>query len=77
MPLKLKDLFSLEHSQNSEDKGLFPWHLGPLTDALTRNQQDCLYNNRKENKWQMICIGTYDKCYQTMQNLMERKKADK
>lgn len=54
---KMNDLWTLEHSQHSEDAGMYPWHIGPLKDAIEGNLRDCQHNNRGPNKWQIVYIG--------------------
>jgi hypothetical protein len=74
---KQDELYSLEHSQYSESKGLFPYHICPLADAIQRNLQDCIYNNRGENKWQIVFIGTFEKCQLTMNEIIKTKSGVK
>jgi hypothetical protein len=70
------DVYSLEHSQYSEDVGMFPFHIGPLGSALRDNLQDCHYNNRKENKWQMLFIGSQEDCHKVMERLIKDRQRD-
>jgi len=56
------DLWCLEHSQYLEDWGRYPFHVGPLCSALEDNMEDCLYNYREANKFQLIFIGTKNQC---------------
>ena len=69
-----RELYSLEHSQYSEDAGGFAFHIGELNDAIEKNLQDCFYNNRKGNKWQIIYIGTQNNCQELMDLLISKRK---
>lgn len=53
----MDEYWSLEHSQHSENQGLFPWHISPLDEAVKRNLEDFHHNNRGPNKWQIVYIG--------------------
>ena len=66
-------LWTLEFSQYGEDCALYPWHITTLTDALRKNQQDCLYNHRGPNKWQLVHIGSFVDCVQVMEKLAAEK----
>lgn len=67
--------YALEYSQYSADKGLFPFHYGPLGDALRHNLIDFWTNQRGANKWQIIFIGSPADCQRVMDGLIARKKA--
>lgn len=69
----VEDIYSLEHSQYSEDRKHFPFHIGPLSDAIKHNLQDYRYNNRGQNKWQIIFVGSIQDCYRAMNTLIERR----
>lgn len=70
------DVYSLEHSQYSEDVRMFPFHIGPLGSALRDNLQDYRYNNRKENKWQMLFIGSQEDCHKVMDELIRSHRRE-
>lgn len=70
-------LYSLEHSQYSEDKGSFPYHVGPLDNAIKHNLIDWEHNSRGENKWQIVFIGTMLDCHDAMNALIKRRKNQK
>ncbi len=55
-------LWSVEHSQYSEDHEMYPFHVGWLSKAILENVRDFTYNNRKGNKWQIVYIGTHAEC---------------
>lgn len=69
-----EDIYSLEHSQYSEDKGMFPFHIGPLYDAIEHNMTDYHYNNRQRNKWQIIFIGTMGDCSNVLESYAAKKR---
>ena len=67
----MSELYSLEHSQYSEECGTFPFHITTLGSAANDGMEDLLYNTRGPNKWQVIFTGTWDECYQTMRRVIE------
>lgn len=68
------NLWALEHSQHSEDEGVYPWHIGTLKDAIEGNLRDCQHNNRKRNKWQIVYIGPdLESCQKACEALEEIK----
>lgn len=68
------DLYTLEHSQWSQDQGLFAWHITTLEEAIERNLQDCFHNNRGPNKWQIVGVfKTTQECTAAMDNLITEK----
>lgn len=74
MQTHLTDLYTLEHSQWSENEGLFPWHVTSLDEAIERNLQDCFHNNRGPNKWQIVGVfGTLEECTVAMNRLIDEK----
>jgi hypothetical protein len=74
--MKSYEIFSLEHSQYSEDKGMFPFHTTFLFDAIEANNQDFYYNNREENKWQIIFIGSMKECNKYMNQIVKKRKTN-
>lgn len=69
----MDELWSLEHSQYSEDEGKYPWHIGLLKTAIESNLTDCQHNNRKENKWQIVFIGSVEECQKACEALTQLK----
>lgn len=72
----LDDLWVLEHSQYSEDNGMFPFMVTTLLDSLHHNLNDFQNNNRRMNKWQIIGIGTATACYDSLAAILSRKRYD-
>lgn len=72
-PKEIADLYTLEHSQYSEDYKKFPFHIQTLNETVEENMSDCLHNGRESNKWQVIFVGTQEKCQQLMDALIEKK----
>lgn len=71
------ELWALEHSQYSEDKGMYPWHIGPLLSALESNLVDCQHNHRGANKWQIVYIGPdFESCHEVLEQLSSHKQAN-
>jgi len=74
MQTDLTDLYTLEHSQWSENQGLFPWHITSLKEAVEFNLQDFFHNNRGPNKWQIVGVfGTLEECTAAMDKLIDEK----
>lgn len=68
-------LWALEHSQYSENNGLYAWHIAPLKNAIEHNLRDCQHNNRGPNKWQIVYIGSsFDLCKKACDELRLLKK---
>jgi hypothetical protein len=65
--------YCLEHSQYSEDTGLFPFHIQELVYTVEDNMKDYARNSRGQNKWQVIFIGTYDECHDFASRLLMDK----
>lgn len=66
----MESLWALEHSQYSEDNDLYPYHVGPLSEAIRGNLQDYYHNNRRENKWQIVYIGpNFESCSRKIEQL--------
>ena len=63
-------IYSLEYSRHSDENGMYPFHIGPLWDAVKHNLSDFYHNNRGENKWQIIYIGDIKDCYKLADRLM-------
>jgi hypothetical protein len=61
------DVHALEYSRHSEDMNGFPFHIGTLETAVKKNLMDYYENNRGQNKWQIIFIGTYDECQKVLE----------
>jgi hypothetical protein len=73
-----KELYTLEHSQWSQDQGLFAWHITTLEEAIERNLQDYFHNNRGPNKWQVVGVfGTLEECATAMDKLIDAKARKK
>lgn len=68
-----KELWTLEHSQYSEDNKLFPFHVQTLKETVEDNMRDYLHNNRGQNKWQVIFVGTQEQCSRLCDELVRRK----
>jgi hypothetical protein len=68
-----EELYTLEHSQYSEDSGAYPFHVGTFTDAVKLNLQDYFYNNRGANKWQILYIGTREECFDMLEHFEAKK----
>ena len=66
-------LWAVEHSQYSEDKKMYPFHLAPIEHTCKRNLVDCFHNHRRENKWQLIFVGTLDDCSRVIDGLLDKK----
>jgi len=66
----MKELWCLEHSQYSEDRGMYPFHVCLFDEAVRTNVQDYHHNNRGENKWQVIFTGSPDECTQLCNELI-------
>lgn len=61
--------FALEYSQYSDERGLCPFHISPLTDAVSANLSDFFNNDRADNKWQVVYIGaSLEECNEAMRN---------
>ena len=74
MQTYLTDLYTLEHSQWSENEGLFPWHITSLKEAVEYNLQDCFHNNRGPNKWQIVGVfRTVEECTAAMDKLIDER----
>lgn len=74
LSLNTDGLWALEHSQYSEDTGMYPWHIGTLKSAIEGNLRDCHHNNRGENKWQIVYIGPdFESCQKVHEALLEMK----
>ena len=73
----LGEWYSLEFSQYSENQVRYPYHVGPLHDAVEHNLIDFYHNNRGENKWQIIFIGTFEECNDAIKTLTENKRMGK
>lgn len=69
----LIELYTLEHSQYSEDTGIFPFHIAPINRTVKRNLIDCRDNHRKKNKWQLIFVGSFEDCTKLMNHLLLEK----
>lgn len=68
----LNSFYALEYSQYSMDNDMYPFHIDTLSKAIKGNLADCLCNNRKENKWQIIYIGTEEGCYKMLETVKQR-----
>jgi hypothetical protein len=66
--------YSLEYSRYSDERGKVPFHIGPLKDALEHNLIDFYHNQRGENKWQIVYIGTPEDCYRVMEGLTRKSR---
>ena len=64
-------IWVLEHSQHSEDAGMFPFTVTTLDDALSKNREDFWHNNRGANKWQILTSGSAEHCYEQMEKLLK------
>lgn len=73
----MDSIWALEHSQYSEDKGAYPYHVSPLKEAIEGNLQDCHHNNRGANKWQIVFIGPdRESCHKALEQL-DRLRGEK
>lgn len=66
-------LWTLEHSQYSEDLGKYPFHIENIERTCENNLKDCIHNHRKDNKWQLIFAGTFEDCSKLLDELWEKK----
>lgn len=74
----LGELYALSHSQYIEDfstSGRDPYHIGRLNTHLFENMRDCLHNF-KQNKWQIVFIGSFRGCTERISDLRIMKKWD-
>jgi hypothetical protein len=55
-------LWGIEYSWYSENNGMYPLHIDYLHRIVLANMNDFWSNRRGDNKWQIICIGTYEEC---------------
>lgn len=69
----LHELYCLEYSEYSSHHG-YPWHIGTLFDATENNLQDFYWNNRQENKWQIVFVGSQNDCSLELDDLVKKKK---
>lgn len=54
---------------------MYPWHIGPLDEAIKGNVQDYFHNNRGANKWQIVYIGPdFESCAAALAELMSAKE---
>lgn len=73
----LNGLYALSHSQYIEDSASSrePYHIGRLHSDLYDNTRDCLHNYKQE-KWQIVFIGSFSKCVERQNDLCVMKKWD-
>lgn len=69
---KGNQIYSIEYSQWSMDHNLFPWHWTTLEDAIHKNRIDMVHNNRGNNKWQIVFIGSLDACINELERLVDK-----
>ncbi len=62
-------VYCVEYSEYSNKNGMFPFHVGPLDSAIKKNLRDFWHNSRGDNKWQIVYIGTVDKCSDVLDGL--------
>jgi hypothetical protein len=70
----LDHLWCLEYSEYSESVGMCPWHLDLLNDALSANLDDFFNRTNGKNKWQMVCVGTREKCVNYLELLTQAER---
>jgi len=72
--MAIEEEYAVEFSQWSQDQEKYPWHIGLLCDALMNNVEDYYHNNRQENKWQIVFIGSQDECCKAADYLRSKRK---
>lgn len=73
----LEGLYALSHSQYVEDSpsDRSPYHIDRLHGHLFDNMRDCLHDF-KQDKWQIIFIGSFKDCMDREGDLKIMKKWD-
>lgn len=61
-------MWVIEYSEYSDKKGMYPFHVSKMDEAISGNLRDFLCGNRKENKWQIIY---WDASWQSCQDHLE------
>jgi len=71
------EIYCVEYSEYSVQNGMIAFHLGTLKEAIFNNVQDMNHNNRQENKWQIVFIGTLKESSKAFTTLSRNKKRGK
>jgi hypothetical protein len=57
-----EQIYCVEYSECSNQHGMFPFHTCTVGEAIRSNIEDMYHNNRRENKWQIVFIGSQREC---------------
>ena len=63
-------------SQYSLDRKMFPFHVCEQKQEIESNIRDMIHNNRGDNVWVHIHVGTYEECHQAMERFMKAMEID-
>ena len=61
-----KDVYALEFSQYLHEKNGYPFMLDNISSTIKKNVHDMYHNERGNNKWQLVFIGSYEECVEAM-----------